>query len=91
MAAAADARAELAAAAAEKKQIQERREAAERDRAAAEEPASVRPGRRRGRTAAPWRMPGTRRRPPPTSSPATACGWRNGRRRPLPPRSGGSS
>ena len=37
MAAAADARAELAAAAAEKKQIQERREAAERDRAAAEE------------------------------------------------------
>ena len=49
------------------------------------------PGRRRGRTAAPWRMPGTRRRPPPTSSPATACGWRNGRRRPLPPRSGGSS
>ena len=37
MAAAADARAELAATAAEKKQIQERREAAERDRAAAEE------------------------------------------------------
>ena len=37
MASAADARAELAATAAEKKQIQERREAAERDRAAAEE------------------------------------------------------
>ena len=48
-----------------------------------------RPGRRPGSTAARWRRPGTTPRPQATSSRATACGWRSGRKRPPPPQKGG--
>ena len=41
--------------------------------------------------AVPWKMPGTTPRPPPTSSPATACGWKSGRKRPLPRRTSACS
>ena len=52
---------ELAAAAAEKEQIQERRAAARARQGRRGGAAAVQPGRRRGRTGAPWRTPRTRR------------------------------